>query len=89
MRISENFVLRQLADTWVVLPLASQTVNFNEMITLNETGVLLWKTLECGADLETLVAALTAEYAVTPQQARQDAAEFVEKIRAIGCVEMD
>ena len=46
MKINPNFVLRQLADNWVVLSLADATVNFNGMITLNESGALLWNTLE-------------------------------------------
>lgn len=86
MRISSNFVLRQIVDTWVVLPLAEKTVNFNGMMTLNETGVILWNTLEKGADMEVLVAALTAEYDVTARQAREDAEEFVQKLRSVGCL---
>ena len=42
MKIKSGFVLRQLADTWVVLPLLSQSLNFNGMLTLNETGAFLW-----------------------------------------------
>lgn len=89
MKINENFVLRQLADTWVVLPLADKTVNFNGMITLNESGVLLWNTLENGADAEQLVKALMAEYIVPEQQAREDVAAFVRKLQSIGCLEAE
>lgn len=86
MRINPNFVLRQLADTWIVLPLAKKTVNFNGMITLNESGVLLWKTLEQGTDAENLVAALRAEYVVSKEQAMDDVAEFLAKLRSVGCL---
>lgn len=87
MRINENFVLRQVVDTWVVLPLADETVDFNGMITLNESGVLLWNTLEKGADIDALVDALLSEYDVPAQQARADAEEFVEKLRSVGCID--
>ena len=86
MRINPNFVLRQLADIWIVLPLAEKTVNFNGMITLNESGVLLWKTLEQGTDAEGLVAALRAEYVVSQEQAMDDVAEFLAKLRSVGCL---
>ena len=46
MKLNENFVLRQVADTWVVLPLGDATVDFHGMLTLNETGALLWEALE-------------------------------------------
>lgn len=88
MKIKENFVLRQLADTWVVLPLADKTIDFNGMITVNESGVLLWKALEQGADEETLVKILTAEYDVSAQQAQADVREFAEKLHAAGCLSM-
>lgn len=88
MKIKETFVLRQLADTWVVLPLADRTIDFNGMITLNESGVLLWNALEKGADLDMLVKLLTSEYAVSDAQARTDAEEFIQKLQASGCLEL-
>ena len=89
MRINPNFVLRQLADTWVVLPLAAETVDFNGMITLNESGVLLWKTLEQGADVLSLVAALRGEYVVSQQQAMEHVEAFLAKLRNVGCLESE
>lgn len=89
MRINQNFVLRQLADTWVVLPLAEHTVDFNGMITMNESGVLLWNTLEKGADMEDLVRALRSEYDVSAQQARADVEEFVRKLQSVGCLDVE
>lgn len=88
MKIKESFVLRQLADTWVVLPLADRTIDFNGMITLNESGVLLWNALEKGADLDTLVALLRSEYDVSAQQAQSDAEEFIQKLHEAGCLDV-
>ena len=87
MKIKESFVLRQLADTWVVLPLTDKTVNFNGMITLNESGVLLWKVLETDADTDALVSALTSEYAVEESVARADVEAFLEKLQKAGCLQ--
>ena len=84
MKLNPNFVLRQVADTWVVLPLGEATVNFNGMLTLNESGALLWKALENGTDP---VDALTAEYDVSRQLAAADVEEFLESLRKIGCLE--
>ena len=65
MKIRDNFLLRQVADTWVVMPIGQEMLDFNGMLTLNETGALLWQKLQEGADLDGLVAALTAEYDVS------------------------
>lgn len=86
MKISEDFVLRQVADTWVVLPLKSDTVDFNGMIRLNGSGALLWKTLEQGATREELVQALTSQYAVSCEEAARDVDEFIETLNKIGCL---
>lgn len=87
MKLNENFVLRQVADTWVVLPLGAASVDFNGMLSLNETGALLWQTLEKGGEREALADALTAEYAVERQQALDDVDEFLAKLKSIGCLE--
>ena len=89
MKINKNFLLRQLADTWVVLPLSDTSVNFNGMITLNESGVVLWNTLEKGADVDSLVSALRAEYIVSEEQARIDVEAFLRKLQTVGCLEID
>lgn len=87
MKLKKNFVLRQIVDTWVVLPLAEQTVDFSGMLTLNESGALLWKGLENGGDTEALVEILTSEYTVSKQQARADVEEFIFKLEKAGCIE--
>ena len=68
-----------MAEAWVVLPLAAENLNFNGMLTLNETDSLLWKALDQGSDREALVDALTAEYAMDRDTALSDVDEFLEK----------
>lgn len=88
MKLKKDFVLRQIADTWVVLPLGQETIGFNGMLTLNESGALLWKALETGADADALVSVLTGEYIVSESQAQKDVEEFLHKLVQAGCVEM-
>ena len=87
MKIKANFVLRQIASVWVVLPLGNAALDFREMLTLNESGVLLWRLIKEGCDREDLVAALLTEYDVSRSVAEADADEFVEKLRSAGCLE--
>ena len=87
MKIKDNFALRQVADTWCVLPLGEATLNLNGMLTLNDSGAMLWKTLEKASTKEALVDALLAEYDVTSQQALSDVEEFIEKLRKVDCIE--
>lgn len=87
MKINANYVLRQIADTWVVLPLGDATLDFNGMMTLNETGSFLWSILEKGCQQTDLVNALLNEYEVTKEQAEVDVEEFLNKLRNIDCLE--
>lgn len=89
MRIKKDFVLRQIADFWVVLPLAEKTLDFTGMLTVTESGVLLWKQLEQGCDMEALVKALLDEYEVSEEKARMDAEKFVAKLLQLGCLDAE
>ena len=89
MKLNKEFVLREVAGTWVVLPVGQTSVDFNGMISLNEPGALLWQTLEQGADKERLVAALLDVYDVQEAQARADVDAFLESLVKIGCLETD
>ena len=87
MKVKKDYVLRQVADTWVVLPLGDAAVDFSGMLTLNESGAMLWRVLEQGASREELVAALLDEYEVSRQQAMADVDAFLNKLLQAGCLE--
>lgn len=87
MRLKKEFALRQIADSWVVLALADETVNFSDMLTLNDSGAMLWKVLEEKCEPEALVDALMAEYEVPEEVAKADAQEFINKLIDAGCIE--
>lgn len=86
MKIKENFILRNVADTWIVVALGETAVDFSGMLKLNETGALLWKALEKGAEAEDLVDALCGEYAVDRETARADVEEFLNILKNAGCL---
>lgn len=88
MKIKEGFVLRQVAGSWVVLSLAKSMAEFNGMLTLNESGVLLWRRLIDGASREELISTLTEEYEVTAEIAAADVDKFLLGIDKLGCLEL-
>ena len=87
MKIKKDLVVRQVADTWAVLPTAADVLDFDGMLTLNETGVMLWKLLENESSLEELASALMQEYEVDREEALADVGEFVETLKKAGCIE--
>ena len=82
MKIKNNFLLRKVADSYVVVPVGKMSLDFNGIITLNETGAFLFELLQKGADREELIDRLLAEYDVTPERAAADVDVFLEKVKA-------
>ena len=86
MKLKKDYVLRQAAGAWVVLPLGEAAVNFSGMLKLNDSGVMLWRVLEQGGDKTALVETLTKEYNVSSQQADADVDEFLSTLKQYGCM---
>lgn len=82
MKLKDGFILRTVAGETVVLPAAGVT-DFDMMITLNETGKLLWEQLEVGAEEADLVKALLAEYDVSEERAAQSVSAFVAHLKEL------
>lgn len=81
MKIKDGFLLRQVGGNHVVVPVGAQSVDFRCLITLNEVGAFLWKQLAADSTVESLVAALLAEYDVTADIATVDVERFVANLR--------
>lgn len=87
MKIKEDFILRKIADSYVVVPVNKLTLDFNGIINLNETGAFLFESLQKGADREELINKLLEEYDVTPEKAAVDVDNFIEKVKAADVLE--
>lgn len=87
MKTKNSFMMRKVVDMYVVMPTGDSVVKFDGLISLNESGAMLWRLLERGGNEEELVEALTSEYNVSKEQARMDVKEFLDTIRSVGCLE--
>ena len=81
MKIKKDFMLREVAGYYVVVPIGEGALNFNGVINLNESGAFLWKTMEKEVSESDMVAALLSEYDVDEARAKADVAAFIEKMR--------
>lgn len=46
MRIKDDFMLRNIADEWIVVPRGSHALTFSGLVMLNESGAFLWKCMQ-------------------------------------------
>lgn len=82
LKLKEGFILRTVAGETVVLPTNGVT-NLDMMITLNDTGKFIWETLVEGAEIEDIVAALSAEYEVDTETAKNSVEKFVARLKEL------
>ena len=81
MKIKKDFVLRKVADSYVVVPVNKLTLDFNGIITLNETGAVLFEKMQKGTRREELIENLLAEYDVSREKAAADVDKFIQKAK--------
>lgn len=78
MKTKKGFMLRTVADKHIVVPIGTASVEFNGLITLNETGAFLWERLSKGATYDELLSALLSEYDVSEADARKGLDAFIQ-----------
>lgn len=87
MKIREGFMLRQVADNYIIVPVGKATYEFNGMIKLNETGAFIWECLKEDISLEELINRLMDEYDVTNEVATNDVNLFINELRSAKLIE--
>lgn len=80
MKIKENYMLRKVADCYVVVPIGSAVAEFNGMINLNEVGAFLWRQLETETTADKVLAAMLEEYEVDEAIAKADLEKFIKEL---------
>ncbi len=84
MNVKLQFVTREVAGDVLLVPVGKTSLDLNGMLTLNELGAELWKRIPEARDEEALADSIIEDYDVTPEQARADVHEFLEKLRELG-----
>lgn len=87
MKLKEDLVLRQVADTWIILSMAQDVLNFDGVLKLNESGAMLWNLLKETENPQDLIETLTKQYDVDKQVAQDDVNAFLDNLEKAGCLE--
>ena len=87
MKVDKEFVLREIAGDYVIIPIGRTVLSFNGLITVNEIGAFLWNLLLEDVTKEDLVAKVLDEYEVDEETAREDIQEFLDTLVSGGILE--
>ena len=87
MKIKNDFIVKEISGSTVVIPVGNRVADFNGMLKLNETGVFLFNLLKNDTTIEALVQNLVDEYEVTKEKANEDVITFVNKLKEADIIE--
>lgn len=87
MKIKEGYVIREVAGSYVVVPLGDTQVSFKGIMTLNGVGAFIWRMLENGATKEELLEAVLNEYDVDAETASKDIDRYLIRLRGEKIIE--
>lgn len=88
MKLNENFILKTIAGSPVVVPVGDAIKNIHGMITLNGVAEIIWKSLEKGMSFDEIVAVIKTEYDdVSQDVVEADVKAFLAKLEEYGILE--
>lgn len=89
MKVDKEFILREIAGDYIIIPTGKTVLEFNGLITVNEVGVSIWNMLQEDVTLDEIVKGILDEYDVEESVAKEDVEEFLNNLVAGGILEWD
>lgn len=80
MRRNPNFILREVADENILVPLTGD-LNLNGILSLNDFGCEIYKRIDETPSTEALIDALCELYDAPREVIAADVAEFIEQLK--------
>lgn len=87
MKLNENYILKTIAGSPVVVPVGDAVDNIKGMITLNGPAETIWKCLENGNEFDSILATLKAKYDAPEELLKADLEAFLSKLEGLGILE--
>ena len=81
MKLRGEFVVRNVVDNAVAVPVGQTALHFNGMVMLNDVSRVIWLCLEQETTVDAIVQAVTDAFEVEPSQVTADVLEFLQQLR--------
>lgn len=81
MDIKKEFIVREIAGEYILVPYGQTTLGFNGIITMNELGRFIWENYENAKDEDELLQKILDEYEVEKEVAKADLDEFLQTLK--------
>lgn len=87
MKIKEGFVLRKVADEYIVMPTGGNIAKFDGAVALNEVSAFIFEKMQAPVSKEDLLIAVLNEYDVESDVAAKDIDALISKFDEMGIIE--
>lgn len=78
-QINPNFILRKIAGEYVIVPIGSDNVFSNAIMTPNHTAVFLWKEFEHASTMQDVIIHAMKKYDAKEEEVRESVEKFVKE----------
>ena len=87
MKIKEGYILRTIADTHIVVPVAERVIDFKGMITLNDVSAMLWDFMQVDRGYDDILEHILSTYEIDRETAANDLDELLDQMESGGVLE--
>lgn len=85
MKLKYTFVINEVADQMVAVPVGDDLGEFNGFIKMNDVGVDIFELLKEETTVDAMVEALKVKYTdATDDEIRQNVVDFTDKLKESG-----
>ena len=81
MKIKDGFAKREIAGSFIVVPVGKTAMEFNAMITLNESAAFYWDCFQKDITIDEALKMVLDEYEVDEARARNDIEKFIKMLQ--------
>lgn len=83
----EDFIIREIADEYVMMPVGKTAQKFNGLIMANDVSAFIWEHIEEVETVEELVELICGDFEVSYEEALRDTTALVEEMKKAGWIE--
>jgi len=87
MKIKDGFILRTIADTHIVVPIAERVIDFSGMITLNDVSFKIWNYLQNDRSYDDVLEYMLSVFDIDKKTASDDLNELLARMEDSGVLE--
>lgn len=87
MRKKENYVLSEIAGKYIIIPTGDEAIDFNGIISVNDTAKFLWESSPAQFTAELLTEKIKNEYDLDDATAAEAVNSYIEQMKEVGCIE--